>query len=112
MANFIKESLEELDHVVWPTQAESKKYMIYTIGVIVVMASILAVLWYSIRGGLQWARAQFPHSAIVTTASGEDTVTRADLKSLEDLAEKRKNARSGATLPTRSSWAMLTGSGQ
>ena len=44
MSNFIKESTEELEHVVWPTQAESKKYMLYTVGVIVIMATILAVL--------------------------------------------------------------------
>ena len=53
MSNFIKESTEELEHVVWPTQAESKKYMLYTVGVIIVMASMLAVLGYALRSGMQ-----------------------------------------------------------
>lgn len=31
MSNFITEASAELEHVVWPTQAENKKYMMYTI---------------------------------------------------------------------------------
>jgi preprotein translocase SecE subunit len=52
MSNFIKDALSELEHVVWPTSAESKKYMIYTIGVIITMAALLAVLGYALRGSL------------------------------------------------------------
>lgn len=53
MSNFIKESVEELEHVVWPTQAESKKYMYYTVGVIITIAAMLAVLGYVIQQGLR-----------------------------------------------------------
>jgi preprotein translocase SecE subunit len=49
MSNFIKDSLEELDHVVWPTNAESKKYMLYTVGTIIVMTIILAIVGYFIQ---------------------------------------------------------------
>lgn len=48
MSNFIKEASDELEHVVWPTPVENKKYMIYTIGVIVVLGIFLAVLGYAI----------------------------------------------------------------
>lgn len=44
MSNFIKNALSELEHVVWPTEAESKKYMIYTVGVIIIIASLLSVV--------------------------------------------------------------------
>ena len=48
MSNFITEANTELEHVVWPTPAENKKYMIYTIGVIVVLGIFLAVLGYAV----------------------------------------------------------------
>ena len=112
MSNFIKESTEELEHVVWPTPAESKKYMLYTVGVIIVMASMLAVLGYALRSGMQWVRAAFPHTeAVTTTVSGEDLATQEDLKAIEALAEKRKAAKSGSTLSTASGM-MVTGSGK
>lgn len=110
MSGFIKESLEELDHVVWPTQAESKKYMYYTVGVIVSMAILLAVLGYALQQWLKWARAQFPHNPIVTetTGTGDDLATKADLEKIkESLAKKRAANNSGTT----STGAAKTGTG-
>jgi preprotein translocase SecE subunit len=52
MSNFLKDAMSELEHVVWPTGAESKKYMIYTVGVIIIMAALLAVIGYALRGSL------------------------------------------------------------
>ena len=48
MSNFISEASAELEHVVWPTPVENKKYMMYTIGVIVVLGVFLAVLGYAV----------------------------------------------------------------
>jgi preprotein translocase SecE subunit len=62
MLSFIKNSLAELEHVVWPTSTESKKYMIYTVSVIIVMATLLAILGYGIRGSLAGVRSQFDHT--------------------------------------------------
>jgi preprotein translocase SecE subunit len=94
MSNFIKEANTELEHVVWPTPAENKKYMIYTVGVIVVLAIFLAVLGYGITNGLKLARDQFPHDAITTQAvSGEDTMSQADL----DKLLKNIQVQTGAT---------------
>jgi preprotein translocase SecE subunit len=53
MSNFIKDSTEELDHVVWPTNAESKKYMLYTVGTIIVVAIFLSILGYALQSGLK-----------------------------------------------------------
>jgi preprotein translocase SecE subunit len=46
MSNFISEASAELEHVVWPTPVENKKYMMYTIGVIVTLGAFLAILGY------------------------------------------------------------------
>ena len=83
MSNFITEANTELEHVVWPTPAENKKYMIYTVGVIVVLAIFLAILGYGVTNGLKLARDQFPHDApTTTTVSGEDTMSQAELDKL------------------------------
>jgi preprotein translocase SecE subunit len=97
MSNFLKESLEELDHVVWPTDIESRKYMIYTVGTIIVMATLLAIAGYLLSGGMSGLRAQFPRSPTVTQAvTGSDVVTEADLAKLQEAVEAKKKALSGA----------------
>jgi preprotein translocase SecE subunit len=99
MSNFLKESLEELDHVVWPTNVESRKYMAYTIGTIVVVATLLAIAGYLLSGGMSGLRAQFPHAPLVTdTATGSDMVTEADLAKLQEAVEAKKKALSGAQI--------------
>lgn len=56
MFSFIKNAFGELDHVVWPTPKETKKYMYYTISVIVAMGVFLAVLGWIFRDGFMFAR--------------------------------------------------------
>lgn len=118
--SFFKKSLEELDHVVWPTNAESKKYMLYTVGTIIVMATLLTVIGYAIQMGLKSIRDVFPHESVITsTVSWEDAVSEADIENLRMEAEKRRNALSGskveveATTPTNESplELSLTGAG-
>ncbi len=83
MIQFIKDALTELEHIVWPTPTESKKYMFYTVGTIIVLGLFLAVAGYAFRSGLTFTRAQFPHKAITNqTVSGEDTATQADVEKL------------------------------
>lgn len=102
MSNFITEASTELEHVVWPTPAENKKYMMYTVGVIVVIGIFLAVLGYGITNGLKLARDQFPHDAIVTQAvSGEDTMSQADLdKLLQNIQVQTGTTASGSNTGT------------
>lgn len=99
MKHFLKHSREELEHVVWPTNKETKTYMNYTVGVIVVMSFLLALVGYAFQSGLQSVRGLFPHTPPVeTTASGEAGVTRQEaddlIKALQ--ARKEKKANSGA----------------
>jgi preprotein translocase SecE subunit len=98
MFDFIKNALAELEHVVWPTESESKKYMIYTVGVIVVMAALLAVLGYALRGSLVSVRGQFDHVPLTTTTgSGDELATQEDLEKLQAEFAK-KNLLSGAVI--------------
>ncbi len=117
MSNFIKNALSELEHVVWPTEAESKKYMIYTVGVIIIIASLLSVVWYALRGSLVAVRDQFSeyHTAPVTsTVSGEELATEADLEKLQEAIAKKRASQSGMTNSGSLSTGMtidLTGTG-
>lgn len=99
MFTFIKEALTELEHVVWPTPNETKKYMMYTISVIIVVGIFLSILWSGFRFSLKEIRNQFPHEDIQTTVSGEDVATQEDLDNLLEAVEKRKAA-SGTTTET------------
>lgn len=101
MFKFIKEALSEFDHVVWPTPNETRKYMLYTVGTIVVVGILLAVSDYVLRSGLQWIRDQFPHdnSAVTSTVSGEELPTPDDVKNITDKLEAQKITPStGATV--------------
>ena len=105
MSNFITEASAELEHVVWPTQAENKKYMMYTIWVIVILGAFLAVLGFIFTEWLTFTRSQFPHDAIVTpTVSGEDTMSQAELDKL------LKNMKSGTKAMTTTGSSTATGS--
>jgi preprotein translocase SecE subunit len=111
MSNFITEAQSELEHVVWPTPNENKKYMTYTIGVIVVIGIFLSVLGYIINNSLLMARAQFPHDIVTPSVSGEDTINQADLdKMLSGLKTKTGATASGSRILTGST--VHTGSGQ
>lgn len=108
MSNFITEASGELEHVVWPTPTENKKYMIYTIGVIVIIGAFLAVLGFIVTNWLSLARAQFPHEIVTPTVSGEDSVSRKELDSiLKDIKVNTNTSTSGAQVNTSSA----TGSG-
>lgn len=71
----------------------------YTVGVIIIMATVLALLGFAIRTGLVSVRGQFDHAPLTnTTVSGEDLATEADLKKLQEEFAKKKAALSWATV--------------
>ncbi len=85
MIQFIKDALTELEHIVWPTPNESKNYMLYTVGTIVVLGIFLAVAGYLLRTGLVFTRAQFPHTPLSNqTVSGEATGAQDDVQNILD----------------------------
>ena len=52
MANFIKESISELEHVVWPTHLETKKFFTVVVGIIVAMTLFTYLLTLLFSNGL------------------------------------------------------------
>lgn len=52
MANFIKESLAELEHVVWPTHIETKKFFQIVVAIIVAMTIFTYILTLTFSNGL------------------------------------------------------------
>ena len=114
MSNFITEASAELEHVVWPTPTENKKYMMYTIGVIVVLGIFLAVLGSIVTKSLVTTRDLFDHDPIVTpTVSGEDAVTQDELdKLLKDIKVDTGSVQtaSGTKVVTKSGSLTATGS--
>jgi preprotein translocase subunit SecE len=99
MLQFIKNALSELEHVVWPTPTETRKYMNYTVGVIITLAILLAILGYSISQSLIFTRTQFPHDALTTTGSGADAMTQADLDELTKNLKTTATTVSGENIP-------------
>lgn len=89
MSNFLKDAQGELEHVVWPTNNETKRYMLYTVWTIVVMATILAVLGFGFQQSLRAVRGVFPHDQINTTVSGEATTTEDVNNILENVTKKK-----------------------
>ena len=45
MFKFLKESIKEFDHVVWPTNKEAKKYFSVVVWLIVALTLFLFVVW-------------------------------------------------------------------
>lgn len=95
MFKSIKNAFSELEHVVWPTEAESKKYMVYTVGAIIFMGAFLALIGYMLSGSLSGVRGQFSQyhaQTPVVSGSGEDLVTEADLENLQKAAAVKQAA--------------------
>jgi preprotein translocase SecE subunit len=109
MFQFIKDALSEFEHVVWPTPTDTQKYMRYTIGVIISLAILLALLGYAISQSMIFSRAQFPHDTVVTTGSGTDAATEADLNNLLKDVKTTATTVSGEKIPVLT---VDTGSGQ
>ncbi len=88
MANFIKESMAELEHVVWPTHIETKKFFQAVVGIIAAMSLftyLLTVLFsnsmFGIRNMIHAPKAADLSGSPVTTQPMK--ITTADGKELE-----------------------------
>jgi len=46
MSNFIKDSIRELKHVVWPTKAETQKYFLMVLTTLIIFTIYLAIANY------------------------------------------------------------------
>lgn len=102
MFKFFSESKQELEHVVWPTPAETKKYMMYTVGVIVVMAILLAFVGYGLQTSLAAMRTTLGMGKdIVSTSSGDTLTTESDIQDLlGDITVSGEGTEGASITPT------------
>lgn len=87
MFKFLRDAKSEIEHVVWPTPTETKKYMYYNISVIVVLAIFLMFLGYILQTSLSATRSLFPHEALIDTT---DTVSQSELDDITEAIEKKQ----------------------
>lgn len=96
MFKFFSNAKQELEHVVWPTPNETKKYMYYTVGVIVIMTLLLSTAGYGLQTSLSSLRQAIGAGQVIeTTTSGEENVTQKELQDLVKTLSGRTSA-SGA----------------
>ena len=74
MANFIKDSIAELEHVVWPTHIETKNFFQITLSIIVGMTIFTYLLTLLFGNGLFELKA-YIHSAPAADISASPVVS-------------------------------------
>lgn len=80
--SFIKESIKEFDHIVWPTPEETKKYFMTVVSMITILTILLFIVGTALSVGLFAAKKQLaPMSVGTSTTSSAPT---SDLK-LDDI---------------------------
>ena len=82
MINFLKESIKEFEHVVWPTQKETKQYFLIVTGVIVWLTIFLFIVSSLLSKGLFFAKDSINPATL--PQSTQQTVPNTDLN-LEDI---------------------------
>lgn len=81
MFQFLKESIKEFDHVVWPTGLETKKYFQTVITTIVVLTLFLFVVGTALSSGLFKIKEYTPSLAPAPkTATSTTPLKASDLK--------------------------------
>ena len=78
MANFIKESFSELEHVVWPTHLETKKFFTVVTSIIVAMTIFTYFLTLLFGNGLFAIRSALYAPAEVDLSGSPVTVNAVD----------------------------------
>jgi preprotein translocase SecE subunit len=73
MANFFKESMAELEHVVWPTHIETKNFFKVVVAIIVGMTIFTYLLTLLFSNSLFWLRA-WMHTAPTADLSGSPVI--------------------------------------
>lgn len=82
MINFLKESIKEFEHVVWPTQSETKKYFLIVTWIIVSLTVFLFIVSSLLSAGLFFAKDTINPAALPQQT--QQTTPNTDLN-LEDI---------------------------
>lgn len=96
---FMRKSFEEMKHVVWPTPRESKRYLVVTVGIILVMTIYLSVMGFAFREIMHGVRKTLNPNAHITnvpaTTPSGNLYQDFGLKNNEE-----KNTKTSETSPT------------
>lgn len=103
MFKFIKETLREIDHVVWPTKADTRKYFMIVTIMIVTATIVLSIIGLGLTRSLFAIRAITPHEVALPVDDADSAArTQKILDSLKN-SSPRTNAVSGAAIPRTAS---------
>jgi preprotein translocase SecE subunit len=87
MANFLKESLAELEHVVWPTHIETKKFFQAVVSIIVGMTIFTYLLTVAFSNGF-FALRDIIHTPKSADLSGSPVINAKPMEVTTDTGEK------------------------
>ncbi|MCB9807022.1 preprotein translocase subunit SecE [Candidatus Peribacteria bacterium] len=87
MANFLKDSIAELEHVVWPTHIETKKFFQAVVGIIAAMTLFTYFLTLIFSNGLFSLRGWI-HETPAADLSGSPVIEAQPLEVTTDTGEK------------------------
>lgn len=87
MTNFIKDSLAELEHVVWPTHIETKKFFQAVVGIIAAMTVFTYILTLIFSNGLFSLRGWI-HEPKSADLSGSPVIEAQPLEVTTESGEK------------------------
>jgi len=87
MANFIKDSLAELEHVVWPTHIETKQFFQAVVGIIVAM-TIFTYALTLIFSNWFFAIREIIHTPKTADLSGSPVINAQPMEVTTDTGEK------------------------
>ncbi|MDD2916532.1 MAG: preprotein translocase subunit SecE [Candidatus Gracilibacteria bacterium] len=95
--SFIKESIKEFDHIVWPTSEETRKYFVTVVSMITILTIFLFAVGTLLSVGLFAAKTQLvPVRTVSPTTS---SAPASDLK-LDSVKTTTPSA-SGSATPTK-----------
>ena len=111
MFKFIREAIQEINHVVWPTQAETRKY--FTIVTIMIASAtiVLSLVGLGLTTGMFAMRNVTPHavSAPVADVGAEERASRI-IKELDSKSNTPSVTSTGAKTSSGTTVIVNTGS--
>ncbi len=82
--SFVKESMKEFDHIVWPTSEETKKYFVTVVSMITVLTVFLFIVGTLFSVGLFTAKKQLvPVSSVTPATTSSNPVGDLKLDNIE-----------------------------
>lgn len=100
MISFIKAALQEIDHVVWPTEKDTRKYFSIVTTMIVISTIVLFSFGSLVSAGMFAIRAITPHDvATVNDTQTEDILNQLPKATAETTTSTGTAVVSGTATP-------------